>query len=81
MNGSRECLINKNNIDSSHPRYRNTEDWDHIVRRRSTEEKRTKYLNKFRKHLTRVDTASEDTAKINSILNDINKYLRNEESF
>ena len=43
--------------------------------------KRTDYLDKLRKEQTRVDASSEDVAKINSLLNDISRYLKNEKSF
>ena len=38
--------------------------------------KRTDYLDKLRKEQTRVDASSEDVAKINSLLNDISRYLK-----
>ena len=64
MHGTRDCVINKNVIDSSCPRCSETEDWDHVVKCRCAEEKRDECLNKLRTKLMKSDDKKEDSSKI-----------------
>ena len=43
--------------------------------------RRTDYLDKLRKELTRACAASKDVAKVNVMLNEVSKHLKNELSF
>ena len=43
MHERKDCSINKNKVDSSCPRCREFEYWDHVVRCRCADEKRNEY--------------------------------------
>ena len=77
MRGTRDFAINKNIIDSSCPRCSKIKYLDHAIKYRWTEGKRDIYLNKLRKSLAKVENAREDTVKIDRLVNDIRKKLKN----
>ena len=78
MRGTRDFAINKNVIDSSCQRCSEIECLDHTVKCRCTEGKRDVCLNKLRKSLAKADDAREDALKIDKIVNEISKCLKNE---
>ena len=64
MHGTRDCVINKNVIDWSWPRCRETECWDHVLNWRYAERKRDDYLNKLTIKIMKADDKNEDSSKI-----------------
>ena len=78
MNGTRYYAINENVVDSYCPRHIETEDWNHVVKFRCTEEKRNACLRKLRRKLENEEDANEDC----KIVNDIRFFFKkNETSF
>ena len=78
MRGTRCCAINEHVVDLFCPRLSETEDCNHVVKCRCTEERRKEHLSKLRGKLEKLDDAAEDSIKI---VSDTRKFLNNDTRF
>ena len=67
MNGTRNCPINRNVMDSSCPRCNETEDWNHVMKCIHAEGQRDEYLTKLKNKIIKVDEKNEDLFKLKKL--------------
>ena len=77
MHGTMDYDINRKVMNSSWPRCSENKDWDRALKYRLAEGKIDEYLTKLKTKLMKSDDKNEDLIKINKIVSDMSKFLKN----